>query len=71
MEGEERVIIDYDKQADVLYIILKRGKGVAEEILDGIFARYDHKTRELLGLTIVGASKFLGKGMRVEVPSFK
>ncbi len=71
MEGEKRVIIDYDKRADVLYIILKRGKGVAEEILDGIFARYDHKTGELLGLTIVGASKLLGKGMRVEVPSFK
>jgi len=71
MEGEKRVIIDYDKRADVLYIILKGGKGVAEEVLDGIFARYDYKTGELLSLTIVGASKLLEKGMGVEVPSFK
>lgn len=54
-------LVDYDKEADVLYISFKRPqKATDTEILDnGILVRYrDH---EVVGITVIGASRFLKK----------
>jgi len=54
-------LVDYDKEADVLYISFKRPqKATDTEILDnGILVRYrDHV---VVGITVIGASRFLKK----------
>ncbi len=50
-------MIDYDKEADVLYISFKRPQRATDsEMLDnGVLLRY--KDDELVGLTILEASK--------------
>ncbi len=54
---ETKMWIDYDKEADVLYISFKRPqKATDSEMLeDGILLRYKGKT--LVGITILDASK--------------
>ena len=46
---ERKIQIAYDKEADVVYLTFADVKAEAEEIDDGIFARYDPKTKELVG----------------------
>lgn len=55
MEGE--VSIAYDKGADVMYLAFSNVKAEAEEIDEGVFARYDPETGELVGFTVVNFSK--------------
>lgn len=54
---ETKMSMDYDKEADVLYISFKRPqKATDSEMLDnGIIVRY--KDDEVVGLTILDASK--------------
>ena len=54
---ETKMWIDYDKEADVLYINFKRPqKATDSEMLDnGVLLRY--KNDELVGITILEASK--------------
>ena len=54
---EARMWIDYDKAADVLYISFKRPqKSTDSEMLgNGVLLRY--KGKELIGITILDASK--------------
>mgnify|MGYP001579164496 FL=1 len=54
---ETRMWIDYDKAADVLYISFKRPqKSTDSEMLgNGVLLRY--KGKELIGVTILDASK--------------
>ena len=54
---ETKMWIDYDKEADVLYINFKRPqKATDSEMLDnGVLLRY--KNEELVGITILEASK--------------
>jgi len=54
---ETKMWIDYDKEADVLYINFKRPqKATDSEMLDnGVLLRY--KDDELVGITILEASK--------------
>ncbi|HEV3256389.1 MAG TPA: DUF2283 domain-containing protein [Gemmataceae bacterium] len=49
--------LDFDPAADVLYISLQRPQKVTEtvETEDGILLRY--RNRELVGITVLGASK--------------
>jgi len=53
----KRIWIDYDKEADVLYISFKRPQRATETTMteDGILLRYKHN--ELVGITILEASK--------------
>ncbi|MBI3014892.1 MAG: DUF2283 domain-containing protein [Candidatus Tectomicrobia bacterium] len=58
-----RAWIDYDQEADVLYISLKRPqKATDTEYLEdeGILLRY--RGKELVGVTVLGASKRGKKG---------
>lgn len=54
---ETRMWVDYDKEADVLYISFKRHqKATDSEMLDnGVLLRY--KGDELVGITVLEASK--------------
>ncbi|ODS29667.1 MAG: hypothetical protein SCARUB_05236 [Candidatus Scalindua rubra] len=54
---ETKMWIDYDKEADVLYISFKRPQRATDsEMLDnGVLLRY--KEDELVGLTVLEASK--------------
>ncbi len=54
---ETRMWIDYDKEADVLYIDFKRPQMATDsEMLDnGVLLRYREK--ELVGVTVLEASK--------------
>ena len=53
----KRMWIDYDKEADVLYISFKRPQKVtdSEMLENGILVRY--RGDEIVGLTILDASK--------------
>lgn len=53
---EKKMWIDYDKEADVLYISFKRPQKAtdSEMLQDGILLRY--KDDELVGMTIMDAS---------------
>lgn len=53
-----RFWVDYDKEADVLYISLKRLQKVSDsKMLDnGVLLRYQNK--KLVGITILDASKW-------------
>lgn len=55
--SETKILIDYDKEADVLYISFRRPqKATDSEMLEnGILLRY--KGEELVGITILNASK--------------
>jgi uncharacterized protein YuzE len=54
---ETKMWIDYDKEADVLYISFKRPQHAtdSEMLENGILLRY--KGEELVGITVLNASK--------------
>ncbi|MEW5947291.1 MAG: DUF2283 domain-containing protein [bacterium] len=66
-----KISISYDKEADVVYIGFGEPvKATGEEIKEGVFARYDPVTNELVGLTILNFSKkFDTEPRELEVPS--
>jgi len=54
---ETKMWVDYDKEADVLYISFKRPQHAtdSEMLENGILLRY--KEEELVGITVLNASK--------------
>jgi len=69
---ERKILIAYDKDADVVYITFADVKAEAEEIDNGIFARYDPKTKELVGFTIINFSrKFAKRPKEITIPISK
>ncbi|MCX7794409.1 MAG: DUF2283 domain-containing protein [Thermodesulfovibrionales bacterium] len=54
---QRRMWIDYDEEADVLYISFKRPQKATDSEMtdDGILLRY--KENELVGITVLDASK--------------
>jgi uncharacterized protein YuzE len=69
---EKKILISFDKEADVMYISFgKPVKAEGEEIEEGVFARYDPKSRKLVGLTVVNFSKRFGiTPKEIAVPEF-
>jgi uncharacterized protein YuzE len=67
------VSIAYDQEADVVYLSLgKPVPAVSEEIQEGVFARYDPETDELVGLTVTNFSKKFGIEPReLSIPTHK
>lgn len=51
--------MDYDKDADVLYISFKRPQNATDtDVLDnGVLVRY--RNHEIVGITVIGASRWL------------
>ncbi len=70
---QKKISISYDKEADVIYLNFDEPvEAVGEEIEEGVFARYNPKTDELAGLTIVNFSKKFGVEPRdVAIPVHK
>lgn len=67
---DRKVAISYDREADVVYLSFEDAVAEAEEIEDGVFARYDHKTKELVGFTITNFSKKFTKTPReISIPA--
>ena len=55
---KEKILISYDKEADVVYLSFGAPvEAVSEEVEEGVFARYDPDSEELVGLTVVNFSK--------------
>lgn len=54
---ETKMLIDYDREANVLYISFKRPQRAtdSEMLKDGVLLRY--KDKELVGITVPDASK--------------
>ena len=68
----KKISISYDREADVVYLIFKRTKAEAEEISEGVFARYEPGTKELAGITILNFSrKFTKEPSAVSVPAYR
>ena len=68
----KKISISYDKEADVVYLTFRPTKAEAEEISDGVFARYEPTTKELVGLTIVNFSKkFSKQPSEVSIPAYR
>lgn len=60
-----KLMMSYDKDADVLYISLGRPvKAVGRELDNGVVERFDPKSKRIVGFTIIGFSK----RKEVEVP---
>ncbi len=58
-----RAWVDYDREADVLYISLKRPQRATDTVdQDGILLRY--RGKELVGVTVLNASKRTKNGKR-------
>jgi uncharacterized protein YuzE len=67
---EARIAISYDKEADVMYMSFEDSAAEAEEVEEGVFARYDPKSRKLVGFTITNFSnKFTKQPREVTIPS--
>ena len=73
MDKTQTMIIDYDREEDILYISLKPGQeAICIEKGNGLLIRVDPDTSEIFGYTIID---FLGKfedesssSVRVELP---
>ncbi len=60
---EGRAWVDYDREADVLYISLKRPQRATDTVdHDGILLRY--RGKELVGVTVLNASKRSAPGKK-------
>jgi len=60
-----RMMMSYDKDADVLYVSLgKPVKAIGRELGNGVIEGIDSKSKKIVGFTIAGSSKRKG----VQVP---
>jgi len=56
--SKQKISVNHDKVADVLYIVFGEARpSYAEDVGDGIYARYDMETDQLTGITILDFSK--------------
>ena len=69
---ERKILISYDKEADVMYLSFGEPvEAIAEEIDEGVFARYA-QDQELVGLTIINFSQKFGiEPKEVAIPIYK
>ncbi|MBI2184600.1 MAG: DUF2283 domain-containing protein [Thaumarchaeota archaeon] len=68
---KSKLIVSYDRDADVTYLSFGEPKpSVTEELDDYVLVRRDPKTREVRGVTITNFSKYfkVKKEVKVEIP---
>ncbi len=68
---KSKLIVSYDRKADVAYLSFGEPKpSVTEELDDYVLVRRDPKTREIRGVTIINFRRyFMAKNeMKVEIP---
>lgn len=55
LEKKENLHWDYDEEADVLYISIKKPqKAIGIDVGQGIIVRFREDKKEIVGLTIIG-----------------
>lgn len=65
----EKIELDYDEEADVMYISFGEPKEAVTEEIGNIAIRIDEKNREIVGLTIIEFMKTFGKTHRpIKIP---
>ena len=65
----EKIELEYDEEADVMYISFGEPKEAVTEEIGNIALRIDGRTREIVGLTIIEFMKTFGKSHRpIKVP---
>ncbi len=58
MLKKKPIQVNHDTVADVLYIVFGENRpSYAEDIGEGVYVRYDMKTNELVGITILDFTK--------------
>lgn len=50
---KEKIILDYDEEADVLYLSFGEPRSAITEEMGNIGVRVDPKTNEIVGLTVI------------------
>lgn len=71
MSSKNQLNYLYDQEADILYISKGKpsAKDISDEIEDGVVARFDPKTKEVRGLTIISfAARTKKKTTTVKLP---
>jgi uncharacterized protein YuzE len=53
-EKKPKVHLQYDEEADVLYLAFQPRPAVGIDIGEGVVLRFDEKKNEVVGLTILG-----------------
>jgi len=53
----DKIIFDYDRDADVLYISLNRPQNLDDSILKEKWVIYRYRQKKLVGITILDASE--------------
>ena len=65
----EKIELDYDSEADVMYISFGEPKKAITEEMGNIGVRINEKTGEVVGLTIIQFMKTFGKSHRpIKIP---
>lgn len=66
-EGPADVRWNYDEEADVLYLSIGEPRtAVGVDIGDGLIARYDEESSEVVGVTLVGLRTRLQEALNKE-----
>ena len=69
---KNRLIVSYDKFADVFYLSFGEPRAsVTEELDDHVLVRRDPKTRDITGITIANLTDYFAKKgkMKLEIPA--
>ena len=69
---KNRLIVSYDKDADVFYLSFGEPRAsVTEELDDHVLVRRDPKTRDITGITIANLTDYFAKKgkMKLEIPA--
>ncbi len=69
---KNRLIVSYDKEADVFYLSFGEPKpSVTEELNNHVLVRRDPKTRDVTGITITNLNEYFAKkrDMKLEIPA--
>ena len=69
---KSKLIVSYDKEADVFYLSFGEPKqSVTEELDDNVLVRRDPKTGDLTGITITNLKDYFEKKreMKLEIPA--
>jgi len=65
----EKIEMEYDEEADVMYISFGEPREAVTEEIGNIGVRIDKKSREVVGLTIIEFMKTFGKFHRpIKIP---
>ena len=69
---KSKLIVSYDKDADVFYLSFGEPKpSVTEELDDHVLVRRDPKTHDVTGITITNLNEYFAKKreMKLEIPA--